>query len=301
VNDPSSVSCRTRGDFERVFAELWTARRQALEDHIVATRSDRGAPFTLPGWCAVDAAPVDFEVDPRVGQPAAVAPDETPTPNWRETLRCPVCGLNNRQRHIGAAVLDSLRAMAGTGGLRLPRFYMMEQITECYTAFAGRPDIETIGSEYLGEGIEPGTIVDGIRHEDAEHLSFPDGSLDLVLSNDVLEHVAEPDDAIAEIARVLRPGGRLLLSIPFMAGDEDSVRRARLTPAGVEHLLPPAYHVNPVRPDEGSLVFTDFGWDFIETVRASGFADCAAVVSWSLELGHLGPGTFYFLAERVGG
>jgi len=53
-----------------------------------------------------------------------------------------------------------------------------------------------------------------------EALPFPDGSFDLVLSHEVLEHVADDRGAVGEIARVLRrpepgaPAGRLVLFVP---------------------------------------------------------------------------------------
>lgn len=44
---------------------------------------------------------------------------------------------------------------------------------------------------------------------DARGLPFPDGVFDLVLTRLVLHHMAEPERAIAEMARVARPGGRV--------------------------------------------------------------------------------------------
>lgn len=54
----------------------------------------------------------------------------------------------------------------------------------------------------------PVTRVEG--HE----LPFPDGSFDLVLSFDVFEHISESDAHLAEVRRVLAPGGRYLLQTP---------------------------------------------------------------------------------------
>jgi SAM-dependent methyltransferase len=49
---------------------------------------------------------------------------------------------------------------------------------------------------------------------DARRLPLPDASVDLVLSTDAWEHVAEDDAVAAEAFRVLRPGGRALVTVP---------------------------------------------------------------------------------------
>lgn len=52
----------------------------------------------------------------------------------------------------------------------------------------------------------------------AEAIPLPDASVDLVITQEVLEHVADPFKAIAEIHRVLKPGGTLYLQLPFVIG-----------------------------------------------------------------------------------
>jgi len=49
-------------------------------------------------------------------------------------------------------------------------------------------------------------------------LPFADESFDTILSNDVMEHIKEPEIAWAEMARVLRPYGKIILSVPFLYG-----------------------------------------------------------------------------------
>ncbi len=48
----------------------------------------------------------------------------------------------------------------------------------------------------------------------ATALPFADGCFDVVAAFDVVEHCADESLAVAELARVLRPGGRMLLSVP---------------------------------------------------------------------------------------
>jgi SAM-dependent methyltransferase len=50
--------------------------------------------------------------------------------------------------------------------------------------------------------------------EDATRLPFEDGSFDLIVSFEVLEHLFAPQEAAREIRRVLRPGGALVVSVP---------------------------------------------------------------------------------------
>lgn len=51
---------------------------------------------------------------------------------------------------------------------------------------------------------------------DGQRLPIRNNSVDTVFLLDVLEHLPRPDDCMAEIRRVLRPGGTLLLQVPFL-------------------------------------------------------------------------------------
>jgi SAM-dependent methyltransferase len=69
---------------------------------------------------------------------------------------------------------------------------------------------ETIALAALVGGDRPGRLVEG----GFPHLPVEDGWADLVLCLEVIEHVADDRQAIAELRRILRPGGYLLLSVP---------------------------------------------------------------------------------------
>jgi len=51
---------------------------------------------------------------------------------------------------------------------------------------------------------------------DAQQLPFSNGAIDHALLLDVLEHIPDPERCLAEIGRVLRPGGTLTIQVPFM-------------------------------------------------------------------------------------
>ena len=53
----------------------------------------------------------------------------------------------------------------------------------------------------------------------ALHLPFPDDTFDRVIASEVLEHIPDDTDAMAEIARVTRPGGSIAVTVP-RAGQE---------------------------------------------------------------------------------
>lgn len=60
------------------------------------------------------------------------------------------------------------------------------------------------------------SLLDVIIDMNVPLTEFADGSFDVVLLSDVLEHIREPALLISEISRILRPGGRLLLNVPFL-------------------------------------------------------------------------------------
>lgn len=72
----------------------------------------------------------------------------------------------------------------------------------------------------------------GLIHD----LKLPDHSFDVVIMWHVLEHVSDPRPTLAEVSRILRPGGIFLVGVPNFGGPE-----AKLTGAGWFHLDVPRH------------------------------------------------------------
>jgi SAM-dependent methyltransferase len=92
-------------------------------------------------------------------------------------------------------------------------------------------------AEYLGADL-PGNPVATVEVAEDGTVPIEDDSCDAVLSTQVLEHVSDPAVYLAECARVLRPGGRLLLSTHgIMVYHPDPVDYWRWTCAGLQRVI----------------------------------------------------------------
>ena len=98
-------------------------------------------------------------------------------------------------------------------------------------------------------------------------MTFGDGSFDLVITQDVFEHVLNPALAFREIARILKPGGAHIFTVPLYRGQQTVIRAADKGNE-IQFLQEPMYHGNPV-DKKGSLVVTDWGDDMGDFIRAS--------------------------------
>jgi SAM-dependent methyltransferase len=106
------------------------------------------------------------------------------------------------------------------------------------------------------------------RSEDLCSLTFENDQFDLFITSDVFEHIMEPAKAFSVIARVLKPGGAHVFTMPWYPSLLNSVQRAKMENNVVLHLESAVYHGNPINA-EGSLVTFDWGRDFTKFVSDS--------------------------------
>lgn len=96
-------------------------------------------------------------------------------------------------------------------------------------------------AEYVGLDIDtPHSRALGLAdaYYDGQRFPFREAQFDTVLCNQVLEHVFNPEQFVGEIGRVLVPGGRLILTVPFVWDEhEQPWDYARYTSFGLRALL----------------------------------------------------------------
>jgi SAM-dependent methyltransferase len=75
-------------------------------------------------------------------------------------------------------------------------------------------EVQATTGAMLEAGEAEPTAYEGVVNGDALDVPFPDATFDRIVCSEVLEHIWDFDRAIAELVRVLRPGGRLAVTVP---------------------------------------------------------------------------------------
>jgi len=184
---------------------------------------------------------------------------------FRDHYKCGGCGSIPRERALMAAIelfYPEWRSLKVHESSPCGRGVSVKMKGECtgYTESQFYPDFPR-GAMHS----------QGFRCEDLENLTFPSRSFDLVVTQDVMEHVLNPTRAFAEVARILKPGGSHIFTVPLVNKAQPSeVRAKRDSNGSIVYLQPAEYHENPVS-SEGSLVSMYWGYDICEFIfKASG-------------------------------
>jgi SAM-dependent methyltransferase len=138
-----------------------------------------------------------------------------------------------------AWAMEYWRAARKVGSKRGERDRLFDRfLADC----AGKPGLQISVKDEIGRKFGPNwvsvdkydtrAVID--RNDDIEDLKFPDASFDAAVCWSVLEHVPHPQAAIAELRRVLKPGGLIWVQLPFLFPYHESPQDYwRVTPDGL--------------------------------------------------------------------
>jgi SAM-dependent methyltransferase len=188
------------------------------------------------------------------------------TPCKRNSFICRKCGSIARNRHVAKIILELCPTSPKSNSLK--EFARRTDLTILHTCNSGAIHEELkVGSGYrvseFYDNIPSGDYVKGVQCQNLEKTTYEDDSMDIIITEDVFEHISSPEQACCELRRILKPGGLHISTISVDWSNPRSVVRARLSNGQVEHILSPVYHGDPFRK-EGALVFVDFGADIVE-------------------------------------
>jgi SAM-dependent methyltransferase len=206
-----------------------------------------GYEFRHLGYCDICESEVEFSAT---------------RPWFRDFLLCPSCGSIPRERALMQVLkryYPDYRKRQIHESSPLERGVSQRLRKKCrqYSASQYFPDqpLGSFNEQY------------NARNETLEAMTLADASVDLVITQDVMEHVFDPAAAFREIARILKPGGAHIFTVPLVRKSEPSRPRATRNPDGsVNYLLEAQYHGNPV-DSNGALVTMDWGCDIVGAIQ----------------------------------
>lgn len=172
----------------------------------------------------------------------------------REQLQCVGCGSVPRQR----ALIHLLRRQ------NLIASDVHESSPSLCTYWFFARQSRSFCASYYWPDCLAGARVGGVQNVDLGKQPYGDAQFDLVVTQDVLEHVPAPDAALREIHRTLRPDKCHVFTVPRSNCNPTEARaELHVTDQGhseLQHVKPPEYHRDPINK-RGSLVVTDWGVD----------------------------------------
>ena len=168
--------------------------------------------------------------------------------NGRREACCPRCGALERHRSLWLFIEREL----GVDRLRGRMLHFAPE-PALERRFATLPDLEYVTGDLMPDRAD-------IRRLDITAIDFPDDSFDVIVVNHVLEHVPDDRRAIAELRRVLRPGGFVLTQHPH----DEALAETYEDPSIVSE-ADRLKHFG-----QGDHVRM-YGRDFVERLRAGGF------------------------------
>ena len=199
---------------------------------------------------------------------------------FRDHLFCSGCGSIPRERALMKVINDfypNYRNLSIHESSPGRRGASIKLLNECkgYTTSQYFPDV-TPGLNHP---------LYGYRCENLESLTFSDNSFDLFVTQDVMEHIFNPQKAFKEIARVLKTGGAHVFTAPLVNKTKKSECWAARNENGeIIHYQPAEYHGNPVDA-KGALVTMHWGYDIAGFITQTAKTPTTIIMIDNIDLG----------------
>jgi len=190
---------------------------------------------------------------PELVQEWCLSPDEAAYLERQQGFRCVRCGCSLRAMALANAIMCAFHARGS-----LVRFMLTHPWLRIL-------EVNPAGGLTRFLKLAPRHVLVSFPEVDLMDLPFADGSFDLVVHSDTLEHVADAHLGLAQSLRVLRPGGITCYTVPIVVG--------RLTTRRDD--AAPSYH-GTVGGQE-HRVRTEYGADAWTQPLIAGFAECRLV------------------------
>lgn len=201
----------------------------------------------------------------------------------RETLACRACGASMRDRQMVHGLLRvfetytecapgtwrDLLSMRASQPVEL-NVLDTDSFSSINRILRGMPGYRH--SQYQPEQPNGTVLPDGSMNVDLMSMPFDTGSLDVVMTSDVMEHVEDDERAHREIHRCLRVGGTYIFTVPYdpcLSATRRLTQRTGLATPGF--ILRHQAHGDPLSKS-GILAHRIYGQQFLDELRAIGFS-----------------------------
>lgn len=202
--------------------------------------------------------------------------------NYKQNGFCPICGNNTvlisdntwLREHFRCANCGSIPRQRALMVI-IEKYYPDWRNLSIHESSPGNCSITNklkgeckgyIGSQYYPK-INPGIILNGYPNENLEKQTFENNIFDIVITQDVFEHIYNPAKAFSEIFRTLKKGGAHIFTVPIINKFNKTETWATLGDDGDPVFLKTEeWHGNPV-DKRGSPVTTHWGYDIVNFIK----------------------------------
>lgn len=188
----------------------------------------------------------------------------------RNNMACFYCISPSRKRHIAKLMLNtlfpgtqSISKVSNHSGLKIYNLDTDDAFEKIFQNNAGYFCSEYSRITESGKDIGPRKSTQNV-----ESLTFENEMFDVVISEDMFEHVRDYKKGYREIFRVLKPGGYHIFTVPFMFDRPTLVRVDTDGPSDIE-ILPPEYHGE--KNGKKILAYRTFGLDLLDFLKNVGY------------------------------